>query len=65
MQDVTFRLATSADLDRVLEIVTAVPGEEAVALMGTEELALQYDEGLVRLDPMPCDVARHRARAER
>lgn len=55
MQDVTFRLATSADIDRVIEIVNAVPGEEAVALMGTEALALEYDEGLVRLDPMPCE----------
>jgi|tagenome__1003787_1003787.scaffolds.fasta_scaffold20956508_3 ribosomal protein S18 acetylase RimI-like enzyme len=53
MPDVTFRLATSADIDRVLEIVNAVPGEEAVKLMGSEKLALQYDEGLVRLDPIP------------
>ena len=55
MHDVTFRKATSADIDRILEIVNAVPGEEAVALMGTEQLALQYDEGLVRLDPIPCE----------
>jgi ribosomal protein S18 acetylase RimI-like enzyme len=53
MEDVTFRPATSADIDRVLEIVNAVAGEEAVALMGSEKLALQYDEGLVRLDPIP------------
>ena len=53
MSDVTFRLATSADIDRILEIVNAVPGEEAVKLMGSEKLALQYDEGLVRLDPIP------------
>ena len=53
MPDVTFRLATSADIDRVLEIVNAVPGEEAVKLMGSEKLALEYDEGLVRLDPIP------------
>ena len=33
--------------------MNAVPGDEAVALMGSEELALQYDEGLVRLDPIP------------
>ncbi len=51
--DVNFRFATSADIDRVLEIVNAVAGEEAVALMGSEKLALQYDEGLVRLDPIP------------
>src|SRR4051794_15821054 len=55
MHDVTIRMATSADLDRVLEIVTAVPGEEAVALMGSAELALEYDAGLVRLDPIPND----------
>ena len=55
MHDVTFRQATSADIDRILEIVNAVPGEEAVALMGTEELALEYDEGLVRLDPIPSE----------
>src|SRR3954465_8359574 len=53
MPDVTFRLATSADIDRVLEIVNAIPGEEAVKLMGSEKLALQYDERLVRLDPIP------------
>jgi ribosomal protein S18 acetylase RimI-like enzyme len=53
MHDVTFRFATSSDIDRILEIVNAVPGEEAVALMGSEERALQYDEGLVRLDPIP------------
>ncbi len=53
MPDVTFRLATSADIDRVLQIVNAVPGEEAVKLMGSEKLALEYDEGLVRLDPIP------------
>ena len=53
MADVTFRLATEADIDRILEIVNAVPGQEAVALMGSDELALQYDEGLVRLDPIP------------
>ena len=53
MADVTFRYATSADVDRILEIVNAVPGDEAVALMGSEKLALEYDEGLVRLDPIP------------
>ena len=53
MNQVTFRAATGADIDRILEIVNAVPGEEAVALMGSERLALQYDEGLVRLDPIP------------
>jgi ribosomal protein S18 acetylase RimI-like enzyme len=53
MTDVTFRYATSADIDRILEIVNAVPGDEAVALMGSEKLALEYDEGLVRLDPIP------------
>jgi len=53
MADLTFRYATSADIDRVLEIVNAVPGEEAVALMGSPELALKYDEGLIRLDPIP------------
>ena len=34
MGDLTFRYATSADIDRILEIVNAVPGEEAVALDG-------------------------------
>jgi GNAT superfamily N-acetyltransferase len=53
MSDVTFRRATSADVDRILEIVNAVPGEEALKLMGSAKLALQYDEGLVRLDPIP------------
>jgi len=53
MADLSFRYATSADIDRILEIVNAVPGEEAVALMGSPELALKYDEGLVRLDPIP------------
>jgi GNAT superfamily N-acetyltransferase len=53
MSDVTFRSATSADIDRILEIVNAVPGEEAVKLMGSDKLALEYDEGLVRLDPIP------------
>jgi len=53
MADVTFRYATSADIDRILEIVNAVAGDEAVALMGSEKLALEYDEGLVRLDPIP------------
>src|ERR1700712_5277896 len=53
MADLTFRYATSADIDRVLEIVNAVPGEEAVALMGSPDLALKYDEGLIRLDPIP------------
>jgi ribosomal protein S18 acetylase RimI-like enzyme len=53
MADVTFRYATSSDIERILEIVNAVPGDEAVALMGSETLALQYDEGLVRLDPIP------------
>jgi ribosomal protein S18 acetylase RimI-like enzyme len=53
MPDLTFRLATSADIDRILEIVNAVPGDEAVKLMGSEALALRYDEGLVRLDPIP------------
>ena len=53
MADLTFRYASSADIDRILEIVNAVPGEEAVALMGSPELALKYDEGLVRLDPIP------------
>jgi ribosomal protein S18 acetylase RimI-like enzyme len=53
MPDVTFRPATAADIDRILEIVNASAGEEAVALMGSEQLALQYDEGLVRLDPIP------------
>ncbi len=53
MADLTYRYATSADIDRILEIVNAVPGEEATALMGSPELALKYDEGLVRLDPIP------------
>lgn len=53
MPDVTFRLATSADIDRILEIINAVPGDEALKLMGSAKLALQYDEGLVRLDPIP------------
>jgi ribosomal protein S18 acetylase RimI-like enzyme len=53
MADLTFRHATSADIDRILEIVNAAAGDEAVALMGSEKLALQYDEGLVRLDPIP------------
>jgi len=53
MPDVTFRRATSADIDRILEIVNAVPGDEALKLMGSAKRALQYDEGLVRLDPIP------------
>ena len=52
MEDATLRLATPADMDRVFEIVHAVPGEESVALMGNEKLAQEYDRGFGRL-PIP------------
>jgi GNAT superfamily N-acetyltransferase len=51
--DVTFRLATSDDFERILEIVNAHPGVEAVALMGDEERARRYDDARMRLDPFP------------
>ncbi|MGO9876521.1 MAG: GNAT family N-acetyltransferase [Acidimicrobiia bacterium] len=53
METVSFRLATENDVDRLVEIVTAEPGVEAMALMGSVELALRYDEGLLRLNPIP------------
>jgi ribosomal protein S18 acetylase RimI-like enzyme len=52
MAPITIRLATEADVDRILEIVNAVPGVEAVALLGSDDLALRYDDGLFRLDPI-------------
>jgi ribosomal protein S18 acetylase RimI-like enzyme len=52
MAQITIRPATEADVDRILSIVNAVPGVEAVALLGSEDLALRYDDGLFRLDPI-------------
>jgi ribosomal protein S18 acetylase RimI-like enzyme len=51
--DVTLRFATNADVDRIIEILNAVPGEEAVAFMGSAERALRYDDMMFRLDPIP------------
>ena len=53
MGDVTLRFATNADVDRIIEILNSVPGEEAVAFMGSAERALRYDDMMFRLDPIP------------
>ena len=53
MDDVTFRYATNADVDRIVDILNAEVGEEAVAFMGNAERASRYDRMMFRLDPIP------------
>jgi GNAT superfamily N-acetyltransferase len=45
--------ATTADIDRVAQILHAEPGAEAIAFMGNVELARRYGEALVRRDGIP------------
>jgi ribosomal protein S18 acetylase RimI-like enzyme len=58
MAQMTVRPATAQDVDRILQIVNAEPGEEALALLGSPQLALRYDEGLFRMDPIQSEFRR-------
>jgi ribosomal protein S18 acetylase RimI-like enzyme len=53
MMRVSIRSATSDDVGRIVEIVNGEPGEDAIALMGSVELAHRYRERMVELEGIP------------
>ena len=50
---VSLRPATSKDVARIIEIINDDPGKDAIALMGSIELARRYRAGLVALERIP------------
>lgn len=53
MSEVAMRMATSGDVDRIIEIVNADLGAEPIALMGSIERAREYGSRLIKLDRIP------------
>jgi ribosomal protein S18 acetylase RimI-like enzyme len=53
MAVVAMRWATSQDVERIAEVMHGEPSAEAVALIGTVDLARRFGRGLVRLDEIP------------
>src|SRR5438445_2998701 len=53
MTAVSIRSATSGDVGRIVEIINGEPGDDAIALMGSLELAHRYRERLVELERIP------------
>ena len=50
---VSIRLATADDVSRIVEIVNSDPGDETVALMGSDDLATAYRKKLVEHEGIP------------
>jgi GNAT superfamily N-acetyltransferase len=50
---VSIRAASADDVARIIEIVNSEPGEDAVALMGSLELAQRYRARMIELEEIP------------
>ena len=53
IEGLTFRRATPDDTERIAEIIAGEPGQEAIGIAGSAELARRFGMGLVRLRNSP------------
>jgi ribosomal protein S18 acetylase RimI-like enzyme len=50
---VCVRPATSEDVEEIIDVICGEPGDDAIALMGTTELAQEYRKRIVELERIP------------